>query len=363
MQSALRYIVAGVIILAILGFMTMYTVRFTESAVVTTFGKADDSSVIRDPGLYFKLPYPINSVTRYDTRSRFVEARPETRNTSDDRQIIVTSFLTYRVVDPLKFYQAFSNSGSRTEKHFEAADEILRSKLRFALSEVSKFRFGDLFTTGASGLAKLEEQVLAQLATKSGESPSLEEYGVKPLAVGISSIKLPESTSKAVFEAMAARRLRIATKSTSSGAAEAEAIKSEAEADAKKILAFAEGRAKAIRGLGDQEAAQYLQAQQQDPELAVFLKKLEFMREASAGKITLVLPQSMPGLELLRYDALESLPAGKIPKLPVPAAPKPAGKPQSNAGDAKDGENKDGTQLAGGSPAAEAKTTRTAEGK
>ncbi|MGD9689992.1 MAG: SPFH domain-containing protein [Phycisphaerales bacterium] len=327
MQSALRFAVTAVILLAIIGFMTMYTVRFTESAVVTTFGKADDSSVIRDPGLYFKLPYPINTVTRYDTRARYVEARPETRNTADDRQVIVTSFMTYQVIDPLKFYQAFSNAGSRPEKHYEAADDILRSKLRFALSQASKFRFEELFSVegGTTGLSRLEAKVYEQLTTATPESPALEAYGLKATAVGISSIKLPESTSKAVFEAMAQRRLSIAQKATSRGAAEAEAIKSQAEADANKILAFAEGRAKAIRGLGQEEAAKYLAQQTADPELAIFLKNLEFMREAAAGKITLVLPQSLPGLQLLGFDALNGLAPGKIPAII------PGGSPRTGA--------------------------------
>ena len=70
MQAFLRFLITGLIILAILGFMTMYTVRFTETAVVTTFGKAGPESVITEPGLRLKMPYPIQSVTRYDVRAR-----------------------------------------------------------------------------------------------------------------------------------------------------------------------------------------------------------------------------------------------------------------------------------------------------
>lgn len=334
MQAALRFIVTALIILAILGFMTMYTVRFTEAAVVTTFGKADAESVIREPGLRFKLPYPLQSVTRYDTRSRFVEARPETRVTSDDHPIIVTAFLTYRVTDPLKFYQAFGSAGSREEKHFEQADTILQSKLRFSLNEVSRLRFNELLSADgrASGLATLEQRVLAQLTAKGDGTASPTDEGIEVGLVGISSIKLPEETSKEVFKRMAQERARRAEDYTSKGTAEAERIKSEAEADAAKILAFADGRAVAIRGQGDLEAKEYLAVQNADPALAVFLKNLEFMREATAGKVTLVLPQTLPGMGLFSLDALNNLPPGEVPRL-VSITP-PAGGGTGGAGGA-----------------------------
>jgi membrane protease subunit HflC len=342
-QSILRFLVTAVIILAILGFMTMYTVRFTESAVVTTFGKADQTSVIKEPGLRFKLPYPIQSVTRYDTRSRFVAARPETRNTADDRQIIVSSFITYRVTDPLKFYQMFSNAGSRPEKHFDQADELLRARLRFALTEAGKFRFDELFNTqggaaGESGIARLESQVFDQIRAATPDSKPLSDYGVEPLTIGISSIKLPESAAKAVMDSMAQKRLTIAQASTAAGAAEASRITTDATADANKILAFAESRARAIRGTGEKEAAKYFAMQSTDPELAVFLKNLEFMREAAAGKITLVLPQSMPGMQLFSFDALNKVPSGKLPSMlpPLPTTGAPAGEKRSEGDKAKE---------------------------
>jgi membrane protease subunit HflC len=312
----------------------MYTVRFTESAVVTTFGKADEDSVIREPGLRFKLPSPLQTVTRYDTRARFVEARPETRVTGDDHPIIVTAFLTYKVTNPLKFFQAFGSASTREDKHFEQADTILQSKLRFALNEVSRLKFSEILSAEgrASGLATLEQRVLAQLKANAADSPALSDYGVEPILVGISSIKLPEETSKEVFKRMAQERARRAEEYTSKGTAESERIKSEADADAQKILAFAEGRAVALRGQGDLEAKEYLAVQNANPALAVFLKNLEFMREATAGKVTLVLPQSLPGMGVFSLDALNNLPAGAIPKMvPIPA-PLPGVKPASKEG-------------------------------
>ncbi|MFN0010321.1 MAG: protease modulator HflC [Phycisphaerales bacterium] len=324
------------IVLAIVAFMTTYTVRFTESAVVTTFGKADDKSVVSEPGLRWRFPYPIQTVTKYETRTRFVESRPETLQTGDNRLIVVTSFITYRVGDPLRFYQAFSNAGSGAAAHFKQAEKALQDKLRFAMGgQMGRFKMDQLFTaTGGpespGGLPDLEKAILAQLDTGGGDSPALSSYGIVPIAVGISSIKMPEETSKAVFNRMSATRQRIAQEAVSKGNAESSRIRSEADSAAQKILAFAERRAKAIRGQGDLEAAQYFARQSTDPELAVFLKNLDFMREALAKNVTLVLPTNLPGLGLLNPDALSGVPRGQLPPFTLGGlsrAPEPRVKP------------------------------------
>ncbi len=333
MQSLLRYLVALAILLAIVAFMATYTVRFTEMAVVATFGKATEQSVVKEPGLRMRWPYPVQTVTKYDTRTRYVESRPETLQTGDNRLIVVTSFLTYRVSDPLKFFQNFSNAGSGAGTHFRAAEKALQDKLRFAMGgQMGRFQMEKLFTTDPSAggsLPDLEKAILAQLDTGGGDSPALSSYGIAPLAVGISAIKLPEETSKAVFNRMSATRQRIAQEAVSKGNAESSRIRSEADSAAQKILAFAERRAKAIRGQGDLEAAQYFAKQNTDPELAVFLKNLDFMREALAKNVTLVLPTNLPGLGLLNPDALSGVPRGQLPRFDLggAVAPRPATKP------------------------------------
>lgn len=332
----MRYVVAVLILLAIVAFMTTYSVRFTETAVVTTFGRADASSVVKEPGLRFRLPYPVQSVTKYDARARFIESRPETRQTADDRQVILTAYMTYRVIDPLKFYQLFSNAGSRSETHYRRAEEILQGKLRAAMAQTSSFRMRDLFATeGESKLPELEKRILEQLRVRSDDSPSLAEYGIEAQTVGISSLKLPAETTQAVFNRMQQTRLRIAQEAYSRGSAEASRIRSEAESDAAKILAFAERRAKAIRGQGDQEAAEYIGKQSANPELAVFLKNLEFMRDAFSKRTTLLMPTTFAGMSVFQPDVADQLRRGEIPKIDpaaVPAAVAPKAAPKQEQG-------------------------------
>src|SRR5690242_2525942 len=98
-----------------------YTVRFTETAVLTTFGKADDQAIKKNPGLYFKWPDPIQSVTKYDTRARFLQTQSETQQTADSRQLVVEAFCTWKVDNPLQFFKKFSNKGARPEDHYDGA--------------------------------------------------------------------------------------------------------------------------------------------------------------------------------------------------------------------------------------------------
>jgi modulator of FtsH protease HflC len=122
-----------------------------------------------------------------------------------------------------------------------------------------------------------------------------------------------------VYQAMEAERKRIAAQAASRGEAESAAIKSSAETDARKIMAFVGRRADAIKGQGDKEASSWLAQQKQDPQLAVFLQNLRFLREAlSTKRTTLVLPMSFPGLQLLDPAVIEKLGKGQVPEtLPV----------------------------------------------
>ena len=343
MQNFLRIAVAAVLVLFIVAFMTTYTVRFTEKAVVTTFGKADDFSVRSEPGLGLKWPYPIQSVTKYDTRSRYVETRPETIGTADNRQIIVTAYLTWQVENPLRFYELYGNTGSRALDHFRTADENLKQLLRSSLAELSSFNLSDLVSAEltTSKLAEVESKILEAIRSKVSNKDTSVSAGIalKPLTVGIASIRLPESTSKAVIDRMQQTRNRLSAEAINSGNAKAEEIRVQAENDAKKIMAFADGRASVIRSQGDSEAAEFYARQNADPDLAVFLKNLEFMKQAMSKRTTLVFSFSEPGFGLFRPGALSGLKPGELPKLdttrtgvPAPnAAPAPAAAPQSPA--------------------------------
>lgn len=315
MKKLMYLILAAAFVLAILSFTITYTVRFNETAVVTMFGKAGGDSIKQDAGLYFKWPYPIQRVTKYDKRLRVVETRSETQLTRDDYQIIVESFLTYRVSDPLIFYQRFGNAGDRAEDHYARAEDVIRDRLRSALGEVSRFAMSDLFTPerGKTQLPALEERILALVQGGEGEAGGLSEYGVEAQAVGISRVRLPQETTSAVIKRMGTARDKLAKELEAAGQARARFIVAQAEADANRIREFADRRAKEIIALGERESVPYLEAQRSHQDLAVFLQQLDLLRNAVARRLTLILSTDDFGIEVFDPEIIRTLKAGELP--------------------------------------------------
>ncbi|MEK6702349.1 MAG: SPFH domain-containing protein [Planctomycetota bacterium] len=310
------YLLAGTVLVFLLAYTMTYTVRFTEAGVRTQFGRV--SSTELSPGLKFKLPYPIQSVTTYDIRTRVTQVKLETVQTKDSRQIVVESYCIWKVSDPLKFFERFSNAGPRAADHFRAADDTVKSNLRSALGAISKYEFSSFFNPDPKldGLADLENDVLASLIAKNSASAagtenaeargnaSLASVGIEVTDVGVSQVVLPQETTTKVFDRMSAARDRIAKKITSQAEAEAVGIKSRAALDSDRIKAFALQRAADITRKGDEEAKQFFDMMKSNPRLAVFLTETQMLREAYGRKgTTLVLPWDLPGFRLLRPDA------------------------------------------------------------
>ena len=313
----IRFLIIAVVILTFFGFMVSYTVGFNEKAVVATFGRADESSVIDEPGLRFRVPY-VHSVTKYDTRLRLVETRPETQGTADQRQIILTAYATWRVNDPLKFYKRFSGSGDGARDHYLAAEGIIRDRLNSAMTEVGQFRVDELLSASVDGsmLPGLEERILARLtrpSTEADATASLADHGVEPLSVGISTISLPQDVTKSVIDRMNKNREKLIGEMLSQGSSQASAIRSSAENDAKRILAFAQRSATNIRNQGQAEVTEFTKRMNARPELAVFLKNMELLRTAYGRSTTVVVPTSLPGLEFLSPGAAALFRDGAIP--------------------------------------------------
>jgi modulator of FtsH protease HflC len=316
-QRSIIFVLAGLFVLLLLAVTLTYSVRFTEAAVLTTFGRASEEATVLEPGLKFKAPYPIQSVTTYDTRARLLETRLEAMQTADERQIIVESFLVWRVAQPLKFFERFSNAGRRSEDHFERATSTLNTLLRSAMAETGRFELSKLFTPdiGSSQIPALEAAILEALNRSGEQGQSLSDYGIEALQVGISRILLGEETTGAINDRMAATRDRLAKELEDQGAAAAVAIRTKAQSDAERIMSFARLRAEEIRQEGVIEASQFTRQMNEMPSLAAFLRGIEFMKQTYGQRITLVLPADSPGLSLLQLDKLQQGVLGEIPDL------------------------------------------------
>ncbi|MCW5754157.1 MAG: hypothetical protein KIT24_05540 [Phycisphaeraceae bacterium] len=326
-KRLLIWTLVTVFVLAIASFMVTYTVRFTEAAVVTTFGQAGEDAQAKQAGLHWKLPYPFQSVTKYDTRMRYVQTKLETQQTRDNKQIILEAYCLWRVKDPMRFFKRFSIAGERAADHYREAETRLNGMLRSAMSSTSAYSLGELFPSSGqtSQLDRLESDILAAM-TRSTDltaegAQRLDDFGIEIVQVGITRIQFPSDTTTAVIERMSASRKKLVTEIEEQGKAEADRITGGARANADRIMAFAEQRGQEIRAQGDRDSAQYLALMSANPELAKFLRHLDTMRETLAGKVTLILSDQTPGLQLVNPRALRNLVPGQIPAMTTQTEP------------------------------------------
>jgi membrane protease subunit HflC len=280
-------ILVGVLLVALLlSHMFLYQVRYDQVAVRTTFDKADESSIQEAPGLKWRWPWPINTVALYSKRLQILEDKIEELQTADGKSVIVRTYLTWRIADPLSFYV--------TLKDPDEANRQLSSRLREIRGLISRYQFDELVNVDRE---KLKLATIEQQATEA-LSAGLEQagYGIRVESVGIHKIILPESTTQKVFETMIAARERLAENALQEGQAQASAIRSEATSARDRILAFAERRAQAIRSQGDREAAVHYESFAKNEEFAIFLRKIEALGKMLDHNTTFVLSADSLGI-------------------------------------------------------------------
>ena len=317
MKNSFTILMGLVITAALLSYMFLYQVRYDQVAVRTTFDKADDGSVQTAPGLKFRLPWPINKVTHYSKRLQLLEDRIEELQTADGKSVIVKTYLTWRIENPLEFYVTLKDPAE--------AQRQLSSRLREIRGLISRYRLDQLVNLDKNAI-KLDE--IENLAKSSLEKSLAQSgYGLKVESVGIYKIVLPESTTQKVFETMITTRERLSENALQEGQAQASAIRSEAESARDRILAFAERRAQTIRSQGDREAAKEYQSFAANEEFAIFLRKVEALKKMLDHNTTFVLSADSLGiLDWFNRDPGQSAPAGSAATA-GPAAGRPDARP------------------------------------
>lgn len=295
MKNKLIFLVALAVASVLLVYMVMFQVRYDEVAVRTTWDEVvepqrdadgnidpdNPGSLILDAGYGFQWPPPIQKVRVYSKKIQLLEDQSKQIQTADSQTVIVKFYLAWRIEDPYAFFIRL--------KTIEAAEEQLGSMLGELTEVVSKYRFDQLVNQDKDKvlLAQIEQEGLEQLrADLNAISPG---YGIKLEQVGIRQIILPEDTTEKVFANMAKTRELLAEKARAEGDAEANNIEARAEAAKRRILAFAERRAQAIRDEGNREAAQYFSAFREDQDFAIFQRQIEALQKMLANNTTFVL--------------------------------------------------------------------------
>jgi membrane protease subunit HflC len=273
-------IVATVVVAVLVVYAVTFQVRFSQVAVRVLLGKADQSSVVRDPGLYLRWPWPIESIVKYDKRYHVLDTPESEIKTKDGKNIIVACFAVWRIARPLDFKIAVETE-RRAEGFLRARINETRSAI-IGKTEMSRFVSLDASELEQSH-AEIERQMLA-LAAK----PILDEWGIEVKSIGIRRISLPEEVSKKVFESMIQERQALAARYREEGTAEAETIKAEAESAKSQILAFARRKAQEIESAGVRAATKTLeQINAEDKDFFIWLRRLDALKAALQERSTI----------------------------------------------------------------------------
>ena len=273
-------LLAALVVVTILAFyMCTYQVRFTEVAIKKTFGEPDDDTQ-KEPGLYFKWPWPIQSVVKFDSRIRVLEDKTEETITADSKNVIITTATLWSIDEPYKFHRSFPRGVEDGEK---ALREVIRSEKK---AVVGQYDFANFVTTRAEErkLREIEETMLNRVA-----ATWMDRYGVRIKSFGITKLTLPQSVTEAIFDSMKkAEQIKAATYQAE-GSAQADQIIASAEASRERILSVARRRADEIRNEGERVVSEIYKQFQEYPELRIFLDKINALSETFANETTLIL--------------------------------------------------------------------------
>ncbi len=288
-RRAWSYLAIGLLLVALFVFtQTLVIVREGEAVVRTLFGRPD--ATLDRAGLYPRWPWPVHRVYRFDTRMQTLEGIFEQTLTRDGKNVIVLLYAGWRIEDPLRFLD-------RVGTHPEAERNLNGLLSNYKHAAIGRVPFSGLVNTDPSALrlAAVEETIL-----EAARPEAAERYGIELAHVGIRKLSLPEAITEQVFERMRAERAEAAERYRAEGEAEALRIRAEADSLRERRLSEADAQARMLRAEGDALAAESYRVFAEDPELAMFLRKLDVLEQVLGPNATVVLSAETEPFDLLR---------------------------------------------------------------
>jgi len=276
-------IIAGLVVVLLLVSGTLYTVDQRQNAIVFQLGEIKD--VKQKPGLHVKIPL-LQNVRLFDMRIlTFDDAEPLRFLTQGNRPVLVDSFVKWRIVDVKQYYVSVGGD------EFQATRRIKQT-----VAGVLRDEFGvRILHDVVSGE---RENIMSRVRSKVDQD--LERIGVKIVDVRLKRVDLPQDVSESVYRRMEAERKRIANELRSTGAAEAEKIRADADRQREIVVAEAYRDSQRLRGEGDaRSAAIYAAAFNQNPEFFAFYRSMDAYRSVFRGRNDLMLLES--NSDFLRY--------------------------------------------------------------
>lgn len=288
-QRRLRAVVGALALAAIVFDAMGVVVKEGHAVLVTRFGRPLRTAT--QPGLHWKLPWPIDSATSLDLRRRVYETGETEMLTRDKKNVIARTFVVWRIGDPLLFFQAIGRESGAPER----LDSLMTNA---AVGTLGEHDLSALVSTNPGDLQvdQIESELLAATAPQ-----ALSNYGIAIEQIRLERLALPEDNVTAVFEQMRAERRQYAAKFQAEGERDAEAIIADAKLEAARIRAKGDEDAARIRGESAAQVAKiYADAHRTDPELYRFTRSLESLDKLVSGSTSLILRTDSEPFSLLQ---------------------------------------------------------------
>ena len=265
-----------------ISMMCVFTVTETEKAIKFKFGEIVRSDY--QPGLHFKLPF-INNVKKFDSRILTLDSAPERFLTSEKKNVIVDSFVKWRIGNVETFYTSVGGDPFQANIRL---DQIIKDAFR---SEFSKRDIKQLVSTDRSAVREA-------LITNTAKAAA--QLGIDIVDVQVKRIDLPSEVSHSVYSRMEAERARVAREFRSQGAEAAEKVRADADKQKEIILADAYRDSEIMKGQGDAKAAEiYANAYGKNIEFYAFYRSMAAYKETFTKSANIMVTE--PDSEFFKY--------------------------------------------------------------
>lgn len=262
-------ILVGVLLAIILAASTLFVVDQRQFAVVYALGEI--KSVISEPGLKVKMPAPLQNVVFLDRRIQTLDS-PESRPifTAEKKSLVIDWLVKWRITEPRQFIR---NNGADLRNAENRLSPIVQAALN---EEVTKRTVGAMLSAERD---KVMQGVIRRLADDA------KSFGIEIVDVRIKRVDFVANITESVYRRMESERKRVANELRSTGGAEGEKIRADADRQREIIVAEAYRDAQKLKGEGDAKAsALYSEAFGKDPQFAHFYRSLEAYRASFRSK-------------------------------------------------------------------------------
>jgi modulator of FtsH protease HflC len=283
MKNNLGTVLVAVVVALIIGSLSMFVVDQRQNAIVFRLGEVID--VKRDPGLYFKVPI-LDNVRYFDVRILTIDTpEPERFLTSEKKNVLVDLFVKWKIIDVRQFFVSVQGNES-----------LAQTRLLQTINDGLRAEFGN--RTVHDVVSGERDKIMELMRARANEDAI--KIGVEVLDVRLKRVDLPQEVSASVYSRMEAERKRVANELRSTGYAESEKIRADADRQREVIIAQAYRDAQRIKGEGDANAtAIYAKAYEINPEFYAFYRSLEAYKQSFKNRSDVLVLE--PNSDFFKY--------------------------------------------------------------